>query len=140
MFGRILCRCRHRSARSRKVRRPRRTAGDFGPEGKEAIQLRDSTIAEVIILAITYLGAFVSIRFLSATVSTWHSLVTESGRRFTLAGCWYALISLPICQFLVLPVAVEKVYLVSVSAACFEARLAADTYPSGSSGRTRLFG
>ena len=101
MFGRILCRCRHRSARSRQVRRPRRTAGDFGPEGKEAIQLRDSTIAEVIILAITYLGAFVSIRFFSATVSTWHSLVTESGRRFTLAGYWYALISLPIYQFLV---------------------------------------
>lgn len=67
----------------------------------DAIRLRDSTVAEVIILAITYLGAFSSIRFLSATVSSWHSLVSESGYRFTLAGYWYALVSLPVFQFLV---------------------------------------
>ena len=74
---------------------------DFDAAIIDAIRLRDSTIAEVIILAITYLGAFASIRFLSATVSTWHSLVSESGYRFTLAGYWYALVSLPIFQFLV---------------------------------------
>jgi len=67
----------------------------------DAIRLRDSTVAEVIILVITYFGAFVAIRFLSPTVSTWHSLVTESGHRFTLAGYWYALVSIPIFQFLV---------------------------------------
>ena len=74
---------------------------DFDAAIVDAIRLRDSTVAEVIILAITYIGAFVSIRFLSATVSTWHSLVSESGHRFTLAGYWYTLVSLPIFQFLV---------------------------------------
>jgi len=74
---------------------------DFDAAIVDAIRLRDSTLAEAIIFAITYFGAFLSIRFLSATVSTWHSLVTESGHRFTLAGYWYALVSLPIYQFLV---------------------------------------
>lgn len=74
---------------------------DFDVAIVDVIRLRDSTLAEAIILAITYIGAFVSIRFLSATVSTWHSLVTESGHRFTLAGYWYALVALPIYQFLV---------------------------------------
>ena len=74
---------------------------DFDAAIVDAIRLRDSTVAEVIILAITYLGAFLSIRFLSATASSWHSIVSESGYRFTLAGYWYALVSLPIFQFLV---------------------------------------
>jgi len=74
---------------------------DFDAAIVDTMRLRDSTVAEVIILAITYLNAFVTIRFLSATVSTWHSLVSESAHRFTLAGYWYALVSLPIFQFLV---------------------------------------
>src|ERR1700746_335258 len=74
---------------------------DFDAAIVDAIRLRDSTFAEAVILAITYFGAFISIRFFSATVSNWHSLVTESGHPFTLAGYWYALVSLPIYQFLV---------------------------------------
>ena len=74
---------------------------DFDAAIVDTIRLRDSNIAEAVILAITYLGAFISIRFFSATASTWHSLVTESGHRFTLAGYWYALVALPIFQFLV---------------------------------------
>jgi hypothetical protein len=74
---------------------------DFDAAIVDALRLRDSTVAEVIILAITYFGAFVSIRYFSAIVSTWHSLVSESGHRFTLAGYWYALVALPIFQFLV---------------------------------------
>ena len=74
---------------------------DFDAAIVDSLRLRDSTLAEAVILAITYFGAFVSIRFLSPTVSTWHALVTESGHRFTLAGYWYALVALPIFQFLV---------------------------------------
>src|SRR5262252_10837914 len=50
---------------------------DFDAAIVDAIRLRDSTVAEMIILAITYLGAFLSIRFLSATASSWHSIVSE---------------------------------------------------------------
>jgi hypothetical protein len=74
---------------------------DFDAAIVDAGRLRDSALAEGIILSITYFGAFVSIRFLSPTVSTWHSLVAESGHRFTFAGYWYALVALPIFQFLV---------------------------------------
>lgn len=74
---------------------------DFDAAIVDAGKLRDSTLAELVILGITYLGAFLSIRYLSATVSTWQSLVSESGLRFTLAGYWNALVSIPIFQFLV---------------------------------------
>lgn len=74
---------------------------DFDAAVVEGLRLRDSSVAEFVILGITYLGAFVSITFLSAHVSTWQSLASESGHRFTWAGYWYALVSIPIFQFLV---------------------------------------
>ena len=74
---------------------------DFDAAIAEGLRLRDSTVAEIIILAITYFGAFEAIRIFSTNVSTWNSLASESGHRFTLAGYWYALVSIPIFQFLV---------------------------------------
>ena len=56
---------------------------DFDAAIVDTIRLRDSAVAEVIIVAFTYLGAFVSIRFLSASVSTWHSFVACVETRFT---------------------------------------------------------
>lgn len=74
---------------------------DFDAAIVDASRLRDSTFAEMVILAITYLGAFLSIRYFSATASSWQSFALESGLRFTLAGYWNALVSIPIFQFLV---------------------------------------
>jgi len=74
---------------------------EFDAAVVEGLRLRDSTVAELVILAITYVGAFVAITFLSAHVSSWQSLVSESGHRLTWAGYWYALVSIPIYQFLV---------------------------------------
>jgi hypothetical protein len=74
---------------------------DFDAAVAEGIRLRDSTVAELAILAITYFGSFVSITFLSAKLSSWQLFVSGSGHRFTLAGYWYALVSIPIYQFLV---------------------------------------
>jgi hypothetical protein len=74
---------------------------NFDAAVADGLRLRDSAVAEIVILAITYLGAFLSISFFSANVSSWQSLVSESGHRFTLAGYWYALVSIPIYQFLV---------------------------------------
>jgi len=74
---------------------------DFDAAIAEGLRLRDSTVAEIIILAITYFGAFEAIRIFSTNVSTWNSLASESGHRFTLAGYWYALVSIPMFQFLV---------------------------------------
>ena len=74
---------------------------DFDSAIVDTIRRRDSTVAEVILLAITYFSAFMSIRFFSSDVSTWQSLVVGSGHRFMLASYWYALVSIPIYQFLV---------------------------------------
>ncbi len=72
----------------------------FDAAKASALRLRNSTVAELIILAFTYVGAFEALRLFSSNVSTWNSLVSESGHRFTLAGYWYALVSIPIFQFL----------------------------------------
>ena len=74
---------------------------DFDTAVAEGLRLRDSTVAELVILALTYLGAFLAITFFSASASSWQLFVSESGHRFTLAGYWYALVSIPIYQFLV---------------------------------------
>ncbi|MGC2269540.1 MAG: hypothetical protein WA608_22330, partial [Candidatus Acidiferrales bacterium] len=67
-----------------------------------SVRLRNSNLAEVIILGITYLGAFEALQLFSTNVSTWNSRGAESVHRFTLPGYWYVLISIPIFQFLVL--------------------------------------
>jgi len=74
---------------------------DFDTAVAEGLRLRDSTVAELVILAITCLGAFLAIRFFSASVSSWQLFVFESGHRLTWAGYWSALVSIPIYQFLV---------------------------------------
>lgn len=72
----------------------------FDAAKASALRLRNSSVAEVIILGLTYVGAFEALRLFSSNVSTWNSLVSQSGHRFTLAGYWYALVSIPIFQFL----------------------------------------
>jgi hypothetical protein len=74
---------------------------DFDAAIANGLRLRDSVLAELIILAITYFGAFEAIRIFSTGVSSWNSLVSGLDHRFTLAGYWYALVSIPIFQFLV---------------------------------------
>ncbi|MGA8492698.1 MAG: hypothetical protein WB711_19910, partial [Terriglobales bacterium] len=68
---------------------------------EDGLRLRDSTLAEIIILAITYVSAFETLRIFSPTVSAWHSLLLGSGHQFTWAGYWYTFVSIPIFQFLV---------------------------------------
>src|SRR5215831_1740830 len=67
---------------------------DFDTAVAEGLRLRDSTVAELVILAITYLGAFLAIRFFSASVSSWQLFVFESGHRLTWVGYWSALVSI----------------------------------------------
>ena len=69
----------------------------------DALRLRDSTTAEFILIALSLLGvvAVASAR-LSHPAETW-SVGTGLGiGRATLAGWWYALVGLPIFQFLLL--------------------------------------
>ena len=67
---------------------------------REAFRLRDSLLAEVLIVGVV----IVSVTFLRleyvGSASTWQVLVSESGRTRTLAGWWYLLVAIPFFQFL----------------------------------------
>jgi hypothetical protein len=68
---------------------------------QEGIDLRDSKWAEAIVLFIAYAGSVVSMAYFAPTVSNWEWMRTEAGVHYTFASWWYALISIPIFQFLV---------------------------------------
>jgi hypothetical protein len=64
------------------------------------MKLRDSAANEGIVLLISYASAVIFMWTLAPGVSTWRSVPSGSSYTFTLAGWWYALVSVPIFQFL----------------------------------------
>lgn len=73
----------------------------FDAIARAAIRLRESILAELVVLAIAYATSTYNVhRELGTGVSSW--LMVETGTRFnlTLAGWWYVLFSVPIYQFL----------------------------------------
>jgi hypothetical protein len=66
--------------------------------------LRNSVTAEVLLIALVY-GVGVLVvwrRFTAIDVSTWYATASPAGSNLTRAGMWYAYLSLPIFQFLLL--------------------------------------
>lgn len=69
-----------------------------------AMRLRNSVIAEVLLIAFVY-GFGVLVVWRSAAVldtATWYTVPTDSGFGLSLAGIWYGYVSVPIFQFLML--------------------------------------
>jgi hypothetical protein len=71
---------------------------------RAAFRLRSSVLAELAMLALIYgVGIpFVWRHFGAFDVATWYSKPTAQGPAFTLAGYWYAFVSVPLFQFLLL--------------------------------------
>lgn len=68
-----------------------------------AMRLRNSALAEVVIIAISYAGGYlVWKRYFALQVPTWIAESVGGEARFTLAGNWYFFVSLPIIRFLTL--------------------------------------
>ncbi|WP_374515224.1 hypothetical protein [Niveibacterium sp.] len=69
-----------------------------------AFQLRNSSIAEVVLVAVVYgLGiALIWRHFIALNANTWYATPSAGGSALTLAGLWLGCISLPIFQFLLL--------------------------------------
>ena len=68
---------------------------------RQAGRLRDSLLAEAIIVGVVIVGViFLRIEYLGSA-STWQVLVSEDGRIRTLAGWWYLFLAIPFFQFLV---------------------------------------
>jgi len=69
-----------------------------------AFRLRNSVLAEVLMLALVY-GVGVLVvwrRYTALNVTTWYGQSAAEGFRLHSAGIWYAYVSLPIFQFLLL--------------------------------------
>lgn len=69
-----------------------------------AFRLRNSTLAEVLLIAIVYsLGIMVIWRnYMALDAPTWFATPTAAGPSLSLAGYWYAYVGMPIFQFLLL--------------------------------------
>jgi hypothetical protein len=66
-----------------------------------ASRMRDSTLAEVILLGLAGLSAILVRHEFPLDFSTWRSIVSASGHTRTLAGWWYLVVGVALFQFLV---------------------------------------
>jgi hypothetical protein len=69
---------------------------------EQGLRSRDSAVAEIVILVLAYLSAYVAFRETAVHVSTWFDIRTGANSSLTLAGWWLVLFCLPIFHFLVL--------------------------------------
>lgn len=67
-----------------------------------ALRLRNSTLAEVLMIAFVYgVGVLIVWRhYVALDTATWYSAPSAEGGKFSLAGLWYGYVSLPLFQFL----------------------------------------
>jgi hypothetical protein len=69
-----------------------------------ALRLRNSVPAEVLLIALVYAVGVLVVwrRFTAIDVSTWYATASPAGSNLSGAGVWYAYVSLPVFQFLLL--------------------------------------
>lgn len=67
-----------------------------------ALRLRNSVIAELLLIAFVYIvGVMIAWRqFIALGTATWYATPSSGGTTLTLAGIWYGYLSLPLVQFL----------------------------------------
>jgi hypothetical protein len=69
-----------------------------------AFRLRNSVLAELLLIAVVYVvGVWLVWReYLTLDTPTWYALPEGAGMTFTLSGIWFGYVSLPLFQFLML--------------------------------------
>lgn len=69
---------------------------------KSAFRLRNSVIAEILLIGFVYIvGVLLFWRhYVALATATWYAVPTPDGIEFSLAGIWYGYVSLPVYQFL----------------------------------------
>jgi len=73
--------------------------GKFEKIIRDSLRFRDSHVGEIIVLVVTYLATYNALFGASSQSGTWFR--PETGQGLTLVGYWYALVALPIFQFLI---------------------------------------
>ena len=83
---------------------PRNARALFDEAVASACRIRDSKLAEALLLALIYgVGILVVWRqYMALEAQTWYATPTADGSKLTLAGMWLGYVSLPIFQFLLL--------------------------------------
>jgi hypothetical protein len=83
---------------------PRELVPRFEDALKSTMRLRNSIVAEIVMVGVVYaLGVPVVWRELAALdVATWYADSSAHANKFTWAGLWYAYVSVPMFQFLLL--------------------------------------
>ncbi|WP_188590150.1 hypothetical protein [Achromobacter denitrificans] len=84
---------------------PEASVAQFDEAVRSAFRLRNSVAAELLLIAVVYgVGIFVVWHHYSAlqTTATWYAVPSSDGLTLSLAGFWYAYVSVPIFQFLLL--------------------------------------
>ncbi len=67
---------------------------------ERAKRMRDSTLAEAVILVLAGLSALLVLHEFPLGFSTWRSLVSDSGHTRTFAGWWYLVVGVALFEFL----------------------------------------
>jgi hypothetical protein len=80
---------------------PSNAIAEFEAAVKSAFRLRDSVIADILLIAFVYVvGVLLFWRqFVALETSTWYVTSPAEGADLTIAGLWFAFVSLPIFQF-----------------------------------------
>ena len=75
----------------------------FDAAAASAMRLRDSTVAELLLVLLVYSVGVLVIRRtqFALDANTWYASVEDGRLRLTLAGWWGALVSVPVTQFLI---------------------------------------
>ena len=83
---------------------PEQAMPRFDAAIRSAFRLRNSTLAEVLLITLVYgLGILVIWRhYMALDAPTWFATPSADGSSLSFAGMWYAYLSLPIFQFLLL--------------------------------------
>lgn len=81
---------------------PERDLPRFDAAIASALRLRNSLLAEVLLIAVVYVVGVLLVwrHYVALVTATWYATPTAQGLKFSITGLWYAYVSLPIYQFL----------------------------------------
>jgi hypothetical protein len=80
---------------------PERSIERFNAAIASAFRLRNSVLAEVLLIAFVYTVGILIIwrQYVALETTTWYTTVSAQGSKLSFAGMWYGYVSLPIFQF-----------------------------------------
>jgi len=83
---------------------PERAMPRFDAAIASAFRLRNSVLAEVLLIALVYMVGVLIVwrQYLALDAATWYATPSGAGSTLSLAGMWYGYVSLPIFQFLLI--------------------------------------